>query len=147
MKKTITVAGLLALGFLSIPTQAFAACTANTKMSVAQLTALLPGKVVCARNGLEWKWQELHVGAPGATSGALIDYKKGPNDPVDPSKNVGNWQIAGNGNNATVVYSYTAFGAAGPYSHTVHDNGNGTYSFCGGGPEVVATVQSGPACQ
>jgi len=148
MKKMSVVAGLFALGALAISGQALAACTASTKMSFTQIRATIPGKYVCSKQGgADWKWQELHVGTAGTSvTGALIDYKKGPTDKVDPSKTVGNWAIAGQGNNASIVYRYTAFGSAGPYTHSVHNNGDGTYSFCGTGPEVIATLQNGPGC-
>jgi hypothetical protein len=140
--KRIVVTGLILLG---APAVAMAACTGNTRQNFNQLVGLLPGKYVCSKHGgNDWQWQELHVGAAGSTSGDLLDYKKGPTDKVDPSKVVGTWAITQQGNTARVTYNYTAFGSAGPYAHTVHSNGNGTYSFCGqGNQEVVATLQTG----
>jgi hypothetical protein len=153
MKKMSVIAGLFALGSVMVSGQVLAACTGSTRLRADDIKAVIPGKYVCSKQGgADWKWQELHVGTAGVSvSGALIDYKKGPTDKVDPSKTVGNWAISGQGqgqgNNASIVYNYTAFGAAGPYTHSVHNNGDGTYSFCGSGPEVIATLQSGPGCR
>lgn len=150
MKKLSVVAGVFALGAGLVGGQAMAACTGSTRLNATEIANTLPGKYVCSKQGgSDWKWQELHQGNTGATSGALIDYKKGPNDPVDPSKTVGTWAITTQGSNALVEYNYTAFGTSGPYRHSVHNNGNGTYSFCPfpSGTEVIATLQTGSGCQ
>ncbi|MDX2367868.1 MAG: hypothetical protein QNK36_05615 [Colwellia sp.] len=125
------------IGFLILSATSgytFAACT-GAPLNQPALTTLLPGKTVCASFGGE-QWQELHTGA-----GSLIDYKKGPVDPVDPSENVGSWSVSGN----TVTYNY---GSGGSYSYRIFDNG-GTYSFCGISPaptEIVATLQTASKC-
>jgi hypothetical protein len=66
---------------------------------------LIPGNVVrgntlCAVRGSD-KWQEYHQ-----TGGTLIDYKRGPGHPVDPTEAVGTWS-ATNGANATLTHAYT----------------------------------------
>jgi hypothetical protein len=63
------------------------------------------------------QWQEYHQ--PG---GDLIDYKKGNNDPVDPTIKVGTWNISGD----SVTYTY---GPGSSYTYGVF-NDNGNYSFC-----------------
>lgn len=144
MRKANRVAMLIMFGALTMSGSAGAACTANTKVNFNTLKSILPGKYACVREGSNWKWQELHVGTAGVSeSGDLIDYKMGPTDKVDPSKRVGSWALGGQGNNATVTYTYDAFGSAQSYTHTVHSNSDGSYSFCGSGPEVIARLQGG----
>lgn len=132
MKHLSLLAGLIALGGLAAPGHAVAACTGNA-MNQNQLNNTFPGNTVCAERGAD-RWQEFHQ-----VGGALIDYKKGPSDPVDPTKQVGNWSVSGTGNNARMVYNY---GSGGTYSYQVFSNG-GTYSFCNGNEVHNATVRSG----
>lgn len=111
-----------------------AVCTAQTRVTGNALNTLIAGNTVCASRGAD-RWQEQHRGG-----GALWDYKRGPNDTVDPSKQVGTWSIGAN----NVTYSYTG----GPsYTYSVHEEGGGRYSFCAGvgGTEVVsgATFRAG----
>ena len=138
MKKLNVVVGLLATGSLLLAGQAMAACTGNA-MNVSGITTALSGNTVCAVRGKD-KWQEYH--APG---GGLIDYKMGPTDKVDPSKNVGSWSVTGNsaGNQARVNYNY---GSGGQYSYTVYSNGGGSYSFCSGGELLVSVVSGQVKC-
>jgi len=85
------------------------------------------------------KWQELHNGGP--LTGTMVDYKKGPNDPIDPSEQVGTWSIGGTDNRGvSVTYDY---GSGGSYVYSVFNNGNGTYSFCSTNPEIVARIKTG----
>ena len=85
--------------------------------------ALVNGKTACAtRNGETW--QEFH-----AANGAVIDYKRGPNDKTDPSSKVGTW-VAGNatrGAQQTVTYNY---GPGQVYSYAVCGAAGGPYLFC-----------------
>lgn len=117
---------LMAMGivlFAGASAQAMAACEANTRVTGSALTTLIAGNTVCATRGAE-KWQEQH-----RSGGALWDYKKGANDPVDPSKQVGTWSIASN----SLTYAYTG----GPsYTYSIH--GSGPYSFCASGTEIVS---------
>ncbi len=143
MKQLIITSLVLLAG---ISGEVMAGCASNTqvinKKNDPELTTLISGQTVCATRGAE-KWQEQHrVGAQ------LWDYKKGPTDKLDPSKQVGNWSI--NLDN-TVTYSYTG----GPsYTYTVHSSSPGLiippYSFCTGpnGAEVVggAFFTSSPSC-
>ena len=55
--------------------------------SLNGLSVLLQGKTVCAALAAD-RWQEYH-----ATGLALIDYKRGPGHPVDPTEQVGTWSI------------------------------------------------------
>lgn len=120
-----------------ISAEAIAACNANTRVTGNALTTLVTGNTVCAAAGGD-RWQEQH-----RSGGALWDYKKGPSDPVDPSKQVGTWSIASN----FITYSYTG----GPsYTYSIHGPTGGPYSFCTGpnGSEVVsgAMFQASPSC-
>lgn len=102
----------------------------NEEVSIA-----ISGKTVCATLGSQ-KWQEYHT-----SGGSLIDYKKGPTHPVDPSKQVGTWGTGGTGGNSLVTYNY---GTGGTYSYKIHFNG-GNYTFCGvsGAPTLDVTLLSG----
>ncbi|PWB59902.1 MAG: hypothetical protein C3F18_00520 [Nitrosomonadales bacterium] len=104
---------------------AMADCNSNTKVTGSKLNLLITGNTVCAARGAE-KWQEQH-----RAGGALWDFKKGPTDKVDPTKQVGTWSIASN----SVTYSYTG----GPsYTYSVHGPEGGPYSFCSSGAEIVS---------
>ncbi len=136
--KRYVLPGLMALVLVSM--EASAQCTPGTRNN--NLQNILPGNTVCATRASD-KWQEQHRGS--GTSGALWDFKKGPSDPIDPSRQVGTWSIGGPGNRQ-VTYTYTAFGS--PVSHTfeVHGPTGGPYNFCGvGGAQNVlgATVVPG----
>ena len=113
MKRLMVTSIILLAG---ISGEAMAACTAPTRVQGTALSTLITGKTVCAALGAD-KWQEQH-----RAGNQLWDYKKGPSDPVDPSKQVGTWSIVAN----NVTYSYTG-GAS--FTYSVHDDG-GTYSFC-----------------
>jgi hypothetical protein len=134
MKRLMATSIVLLAG---ISGEAMAACASPaTQVTGAALTNLISGNTVCAVQGSD-KWQEQH-----RAGAQLWDYKKGPSDPVDPTKQVGTWSIAGD----TVTYAYTG----GPsYTYSVYDDG-GTYSFCTapGGSIVVsgATFTSSPSC-
>lgn len=122
--------------FVGISGEVVAACS-DPQVTGGDLTTLIAGKTVCAARGAE-KWQEQHRGGP--SGGALWDYKKGASDPVDPTKQVGNWSIGAD----SVTYSY-----GGPsYTYSVHGPAGGPYSFCTGGAEVVggAIFTSSPSC-
>lgn len=114
MKQSILTAIVVLAG---MPTLAMANCTPATRVTGAALTTLINDNTVCAsRNGE--KWQEQH-----RAGGQLWDYKMGPGHPIDPSKQVGTWNIARN----FVTYCYTGDKC---YSYSVHDSGAGTYNFC-----------------
>ena len=138
--RALLVAGSLGLVAAAFAGNAVAACGAPATRvnTIATLNTLLSGKTACvpASGGPPMTWQELHV-----AGGSLIDYKKGPTDPVDPSETVGGWQITGvDGRGVFVKYDY---GSGGQYTYSVYDNGNGTHSFCGTGPEIVARLKPG----
>lgn len=146
MKKYVLVAAMA--GSL-VSGEAIAACTGGTRLDAAAISALLGGKTVCVPmvTIATMTWQELHVGNTTSTTGALIDYKRGPGHPVDPSETVGTWTVNGTGNgNSTVTHAY---GSGGSYIYSVHGNPDGSYSFCPlpSGTEIFARVKlGGGAC-
>lgn len=108
-----------------------AACPNGTYLNSGQLITTLNGKYVCAKRQVGGKidiWNEFHRGV-GAGPFPVIDYKKGPNDPVDPSKPVGTYVI---NNDDTVSYNYGD--PDGPYSYRVRviasPGGARAYQFC-----------------
>lgn len=115
MKRLMVTSIILLAG---ISGEAMAACTPSTRVTGSGLSTLITGNTVCATQGTD-KWQEQH-----RAGNQLWDYKKGPSDPVDPSKKVGTWGIAAN----NVTHTYTG-GAS--FTYSVHNDG-GTYSFCTG---------------
>lgn len=136
--KAFVLAATMACALVS--GEAMAACTGNS-LNVAQLNTLLTGNTVCvpATTVPNMTWQELH-----SSAGSLVDYKRGPGHPIDPSETVGSWSVSGNpaGNSATVTHNY---GSGGSYTYSVYGTGvvGTNHSFCGSGPEIVARVKAG----
>lgn len=127
----VTAAVLLA----SMSAGAMAACTPDTQVTGADvLTAALQNNTLCSRRGTD-RWQEYHQ-----AGGAVIDYKRGPSDKVDPSKQVGTWSVSGAGARTKLTYNY---GAGQSYNYTLHTNGRRGYSLCGGEGEILVTVRAG----
>ncbi len=130
---------IFSISFSLVSGGAFAQCgTASNRLNQTELSTILSGKTVCASLGSD-KWQEYH--APG---GNLIDWKKGPSDPVDPTKQVGTWSITGSGNNAVVNHSYGGT----TYSFAVYANKQGNsfiapFDFCGPTNVTNATILNG----
>jgi hypothetical protein len=126
---------------LTVEPAAVASCGTGTRIQgVGQnsLQQLLGGMTVCKMNAAntDWEWQEFHD-APEGRPNNLIDYKKGPNDPVDPTSPVGSWSIntvnppgGGNDRTQTVTYNY---GGTSIYTFSVWaqgPGGTGPYNFC-----------------
>ncbi len=113
---------------------AMAACGAPasqvTATSTPSLDELLLNKTVCVGAPPTWHWQEEH-----RNGGLLFDYKQGPTHPIDPSKQVGTWQVIGD----TVVYTYPNSGS---FTFEVWANPDGSYSFCGvsGTPNQIDAI-------
>lgn len=141
-KKSL-VASSVGLLFAAVCGQAFAACDNASRLDAAQIGALLAGNTVCvpAATVANMTWQELHSG--GATSGSLIDYKRGPGHAVDPSATVGSYTVNGTGGgNSSVTHNY---GTGGSFTYTVHGTGvvGSNHSFCAGATEIVGRVKPG----
>jgi len=86
-----------AITLLCVSAYATAGCDAPA-LDGAGIVAAFGGNTVCGTPTASYtgnpsdRWQEAHVGDSPA-GGELIDYKLGPDDPVDPSKTVGSWQV------------------------------------------------------
>lgn len=117
-------------------------CGAGARVAPdSAIATLLGGKTVCASLSASERWQEYHAGTTAA-GGTLTDYKKGPDDKVDPSKVVGSWSTTGTGASSRVIYNY---GAGGSYQYEVCQS-NGTVRFCGaryGGRDITGTLLAG----
>ncbi|WP_313952961.1 hypothetical protein [Accumulibacter sp.] len=139
--KALIVAGALSLAAAGVSGEAAAACAlpsvrVNTISGPGSLNELLSGKTVCvpAVTTDPMTWQEEH-----RAGGELWDYKRGTN-PMDPSEKVGTWAVTG-ANNRAVFVTHTYLGGGGTYSYSVWANTDGTHSFCGTGPEIVAKIK------
>lgn len=137
MKNFVITGLVLAFGLGN----AYAACSESAgwkKMNAAgsggsQALSTLGGKTVCVGSAPTWTNQEYHS---GATSGPLIDYKRGPGHAVDPTSTIGSWSIAGD----QIQYFYTG-GAT--YIFDVYEK-SGAYSFCNGTSSAAeATIRTG----
>lgn len=94
----IAIASLIAVPNLAL---AQASCPAGTIPFAATgqtVTLALTGNTMCAVRGSD-RWQELH-----RADFALIDYKRGPGHPVDPTEQVGTW--TSNDAASTVTHNY-----------------------------------------
>ena len=125
----------------SLTGKALAACGGNDQVTGQALVDLISNNTVCASfNGDRWQEQHRGVG-----SGQLWDYKLGANHPVDPTKQVGNWEVVeGRGQNF-VRYEYSG----GNYVYRVFGSGvvGDNHSFCGsyaGGVDILnAQIRGG----
>jgi hypothetical protein len=129
-KVKVTYRLALAAGCLvfAIGGQAQTPCQQSDRIgSVVNLTKRLEDRTVCATrvnaaNGDHW--QEWHQ-----ADGTLTEYAKGPDDPVDPTHDVGSWTVTGTdaGHHAVVNYKYTDGSS---FTFRVYRNGPGRISFC-----------------
>lgn len=137
MKSLLAPVSIFALLFAN---GAFAAnCPAQLKDT--EIQTLVGGKTLCATKDSE-RWQEFHS---GTTGGSLIDYKKGPSDPVDPTSTVGSWSTGNAGNGHTDDRLIHTYGGT-SYSWQVWDNCGGAYSLKGpnvGSTDYIFTIQGG----
>lgn len=128
--------GLLGLAIAAGPVfaqQGNCPCAGGTVLNATQIGQTLANQRVCATlvtGSVTERWAELHqsAGAGASAGGNVVDYKKGPTDPVDPSKIMGTWSIVGPQSGGPLVrYNY---GAGGTYDYTVCQQ-NGNLHFCG----------------
>jgi hypothetical protein len=142
MKRLLIVLGWLV--FVGISNDALAAAPTGCRGDrIADIQTALENKFVCAArtNGKD-TWSEEHN-----TGGILVEYAKGPNNPVDPRKQVGTWSVlANNTPGAQVRYNYTGDPNS-PYTWTLFSLGNNSYLFCtnnGLTPVATANITSLP---
>jgi hypothetical protein len=123
--------------------------TCTDPLDGAALVSTLNGKYVCAKRSTnEDRWNEFHRGT-GPGPFPIIDYKRGPGHPIDPSKVVGTYTISLTAN--TVTYDY-GNNPPGPYTYTVKSlapltpGGPATYRFCNvaSGEAITAIVSTSP---
>lgn len=154
MKQTL-LAALLALAGTAQAQQNNCPCnggvgTQLTGTTNPTLGEALAGKMACAAVGGD-RWQSWHSGT--ATGGDLWDFKRGPNDAVDPSKKMGTYRIQssprgakvvrGTASSDTVTYDY---GSGGSYSYAVCQVGGNTFALCGaalGGRDITSVIVGG----
>ena len=88
--KPIILAAVAGMALAGLPAVSMAGCAAPSVRvgTAATLTTLLQDKTVCvpAVNQATMEAQEFHQ-----VGGAVVAYKRGPSDQVDPSKQVGTW--------------------------------------------------------
>jgi hypothetical protein len=122
LKRCLVLSSLVAVGAATAQT-----CPANT-MRVLNGTPAAPNTggtlrqffdnaTVCVARGAE-RWQEFHQ-----VGGDLIDFKRGPNHPVDPTKKVGTWTVSGEADPRSARLASDQ----GPV--LVHTYGSTSYSF------------------
>jgi hypothetical protein len=115
-----------------------AAAQCAPQMTLTQLQALLPNHTACVGTTPNATWSEWHN---GASSGSVVDWKKGPSDPVDPTTSVGTYAITGNTEGSAVTYTY----GSRVYTYTVTQGAGPVYTFCpaGGGANLSVTIKTG----
>ena len=133
MKRTIcTLAALgtvlqvftsgVAMAINCVPSSGYA------QLNQAQVEALIGTSMACYPvAGPPWTFQEYHDAPNTFAMGNIIDYKRGPGNPRDPSTMVGSYTIDTTG---TLISNY---GGPKRYSFTIWGNtagGNGIYDFC-----------------
>ena len=134
--KPIILAAVAGMALASLPAVSMAACGPPSVrvVTVAAMTTLLEGNTVCVGAQPTMDAQEFHQ-----AGGALIDYKRGPGHPIDPTKQVGTWTVT-DVRGARVNHHY---GGATKFGYSVWNNNNGTHSFCSDNSEVKARIKSG----
>jgi hypothetical protein len=119
------------------------------QLTQAEVEALVGTSMACYPASAPYHDQEYHTGSASSAAGNIIDYKKGPTDPRDPSTQVGSYSVSSGG---ALQYTYTG-GAT--YTYGVwgsQTSGSGTYDFCNGVTpltgrvRIVVAVGSPTAC-
>jgi hypothetical protein len=115
-----------------------AAAQCAPQMTLTQLQTLLPNATACVGTTPNATWSEWHN---GTTTGSVVDWKKGPGDPVDPTVIVGTYAIIGNTDGSAVTYTYGST----TYTFTVTQGAGPVYTFCpaGGGTNLSVTIKTG----
>jgi hypothetical protein len=127
-------------------------CVSGSNITGEQMNTLLNNRYACIGTSPAASWNELHDQA----SGKVLDFKKGPKDPRDPSDTpahpTGIYTIIGvAGPESAGIVTYT-YGSAETYGYNIRANlgsstpAPGIYSFCTstGGQNLAVTVSTGP---
>jgi hypothetical protein len=118
---------------------AHASCAPATDYAVltaTQIGTLLVGSTACYPAGPPYENQEFLAG------GNITDYKKGPSDPIDPSKVIGTYSLGG-GPTGNITYSYTG-GPSYLYSVWGPTTPGGTnYDLCVGTIPITVRIAAG----
>ena len=108
----------------------------NGVKTAADIQTLLAGKYACVHN----QSNELHSG------GTLIDFKKGPSDPVNPSEQVGTYTITA-GTAASydrITYNY---GTGGTFAYAIKPKPGTAAGTCTRKQRMVCSaISAEPAC-
>lgn len=140
--KTLSIISACLLG--SLIGNAAADCTAPS-LTATQIADLVNFKLVCGEDPADpgnpnKRWSEVHFPGFPAGTGSLQEWAQGTGHAIDPKKVVGNWTTL---TGEHIEYTYAA---GTPFTFTVHDNGDTTYSFCVGSTEKTrATVIAVPS--
>jgi len=109
----------------------------NAPLSASDVSNLLTGRYACIGTSPSATWNELHNGTQ------VLDYKKGPADPTDPSDTpahpTGTYTVIGSAT-GTVTYNY---GAGGTYGFNILANQSGTNPFSSSGGYSFCTTTGG----
>lgn len=139
MGKLLLITGIAFLGFTGAVNAQSCSCSGAAQIkSAADLTSKLVGNTVCVGSAPTFEAQEQHV-----SGGTLIDFKRGADDPTDPTKTIGTWVTSGDSGKTIVTYNYTGGSS---YSYNVCTSGTNDLGFCPSGtntPTVNAKLKSG----
>ena len=122
-------------------------CSASTgyaQLSRSQVEALLGTGMACypvsPGTGNPYTNQEYHSGATNASSGNIVDFKRGAAAGPDQTKQIGSYSISAGG---TITYTYTLGGAPAYtiWGDTTKTTTSGlTWDFCTGGTPIQIKV-------
>ncbi len=111
---------------------AFAESCTGTAIQTGTIRTLLNGNTICTNDSQEQHRNGVEVA--GVLKGDLWDFKKGAGDPVDPTSQVGTWEI----HDDKVYYTY----GSSTYANTVYVNGT-NICFDNGQTITLATKKDG----
>jgi hypothetical protein len=127
--KPLTVAGAALLAIGAAHALACSAPAGALSPSVLGTTLQTSGRIACYGSAGNWENQEILQAA-----NALVDYKKGPADPVDPTSTIGSYTIADDGTGSGIItYTYAGSPSSSFAYYLVNVSGGagnaGTYRF------------------
>ena len=142
MKQAIVIATVLAFN----ASQVLANCPSGGNLGDSgqqTIQNVLGGNYACVYNPTLQN-NEQHTGSATDTTGFVLDYKKGPGDPADPSDTLshptGSYSISGN----LITYTYGSL----TYSYNINATPSGNvYTFCHvapGGSDLAVTISLSP---